>query len=253
MRAISLMLSLVFALALSGAASAKDLVVFAAASLKDALDGFVATLPDGQADNIVISYESSGALARQIELGAPADVFISANEAWMDKLEGEGLLRPGTRRDLLGNALVLIASAPAQADVTISPDLDLSGLLGDGFLAMGEVNSVPAGIYGKAALEYLGLWDSVKSRVAQTANVRAALALVARGEAPLGVVYATDARAEPKVHQIGVFPPGSHAPIVYPGAVIGESTHPMAKGFLQAIATPKGKAHFKTFGFEVMD
>lgn len=253
MRASSLMLSLILTLAFSGAASAKDLVVFAAASLKDALDGFVATLPKAEADTIVISYESSGSLARQIELGAPADVFISANEAWMDKLEADALLRNGTRRDLFGNALVLIAFDPAQSDVTISPDLDLKALLGDGFLAMGEVSSVPAGIYGKAALDYLGLWDGIGTRVAQTANVRAALALVARGEAPLGVVYATDARAEPKVHQIGVFPKASHAPIVYPGAVIAESTHPLAQSFLAAIETPEGKAHFRSFGFEVID
>jgi len=246
-------IGLIVGLMLPAPAMARNLVVFAAASMKDALDGFVASLPAEEATQIVVSYGSSGSLARQIELGAPADVFLSANEAWMDALEGAGLLRPGTRRDLLGNRLVLIAADPTSPEVAIDKHFDLGVLLGQGFLAMGEVNSVPAGIYGKAALAWLGAWPAIAPQVAQTENVRAALALVARGEAPLGIVYATDARAEPKVRQIAVFPQESHPPIVYPGAVVAESTHPLAQSFLTAMQTPAAKEHFKGYGFEVAD
>ena len=228
-----------------------NLVVFAAASLKDALDAYIQTLPEK--DQIVVSYGSSGSLARQIELGAPADVFLSANAAWMDKLQADGLLRPGTRRDLLGNRLVLISADPNGAEVAISRDFDLGAALAGGFLAMGEVNSVPAGIYGKQALTWMGQWAGLAPHVAQTENVRAALALVARGEAPLGIVYATDAKAEPKVRQIAVFPSESHDPIVYPGAVVAESTHPLAQSFLTAMETPAAKELFRGYGFEVAD
>ena len=238
--------------ALGTAARAEPVVVFAAASLKDALEDAAAGWEAGTGGEVALSFAGSAALARQIEAGAPADLFISANEAWMDALEAEGLIRPGTRRDLVGNRLVLVAHGEAEPR-EIGPDLDLAGMLGDGRLAMALVDAVPAGVYGREALASLGLWNEVAPRVAQADNVRAALALVARGEAPYGVVYATDARAEPRVSVVGTFPEGSHAPVVYPAAVTAESDHPEAQALLDHLASPAGRAAFERRGFAVLD
>jgi molybdate transport system substrate-binding protein len=235
--------------ALPGAARAEPVVVFAAASLKEALDAAAAAWGGAPA----ISYAASPALARQIEEGAPADVFVSADRDWMDHLDDAGLIDAATRRDLLGNRIVLIAAGRDAAPVELAPGLDLAGLLGpDGRLAMADVEAVPAGRYGRAALETLGLWDAVADRLAQAENVRAALAFVARGEAPLGVVYATDAGVEDAVSVVGTFPADSHPPIVYPIARVAGSTNPAAEDFLAFLEGEAAGAIFARFGFEVL-
>ncbi|TMV03325.1 molybdate ABC transporter substrate-binding protein [Ruegeria sediminis] len=211
----------VFALLAAPArASADEVLVFAAASLKTALDRIAAEFGAASGHEVTVSYAGSSVLARQIQLGAPAHLFLSANREWMDVLEADGRIDPGTRVDLLGNSLVLIGGPNADPVETMGPGFDLMARLGGGRLAMALVDAVPAGIYGKAALEHFGLWAKVKDSVAQTDNVRAALALVASGAAPLGIVYASDAMAEGRVQVIGRFPAGSHPPIVYPAAAI---------------------------------
>ena len=239
--------------------AAEPVVVFAAASLKNALDEATAAWTKETGKTARISYAGSNALAKQIEAGAPADLFISADQAWMDSVERAGLLKPGSRVDLLRNALVLIAPGPknpgSDPQVALAPDLGttLTKLLGGGKLAMATVDAVPAGKYGKAALEKLGAWESVKGQVAQAENVRAALLLVARGEAPLGIVYATDAAADASVHVLATFPPGSHPPIVYPAAVTKESQNPDAAVLLSYLRRPTAASAFAQQGFTVID
>jgi molybdate transport system substrate-binding protein len=231
---------------------AAEVTVFAAASLKTALDEIVAGWEARTGNEVAVSYAGSSALARQIEQGAPADAFISASLDWMDALEADGHIRPETRRDLLGNALVLVAHGKA-APVEMARGFDLGGMLGDGHLAMALVDSVPAGVYGKAALTSLGAWEAVAPKVAQVDNVRAALALVAAGEAPFGVVYRTDAAAEPGVTVVGTFPDGSHAPIVYPAAVTAESADPeAAAALLDDLSGAEARAAFERQGFIVL-
>ncbi|WP_108663380.1 molybdate ABC transporter substrate-binding protein [Acuticoccus kandeliae] len=234
-------------------AAADDVVVFAAASLKNALDDIGAEWQAETGKSATISYAGSSALARQIQQGAPADLFISANPDWMDTLESDGLIKADTRRDLLGNAIVLIATGKDAASVEIGPGFDLSGLLADEHLAMALVDSVPAGVYGKASLTALGLWDSVAPKVAQADNVRAALALVARGEAPYGIVYATDAAAEDNVTIVGAFPADSHPPIIYPAALIADSDNVDAAAFLDYISSARAQPLFERQGFTVID
>ena len=233
-------------------ASAADTVVFAAASLKNALDATVASYTAETGKTVAVSYEASSTLARQIEQAAPADIFFSADLAWMDYLAERNLIAPDTRQSLLGNAIVLVVPQDATA-TTIGPNFDLASLLGaDGRLAMANVESVPAGRYGKAALEALGVWDSVADRMVQADNVRAAMAFVATGEAPAGIVYATDANAEPKVKVIGTFPADSHPPIVYPVALTAESTSPDARAFLDYLKSPAAAPAFTAQGFTVL-
>lgn len=231
----------------SGAALADSVTVFAAASLKTALDEVALNWRDA-GHQITVSYAGSSALARQIELGAPADIFISASTEWMDHLESKELIEPGQRLDLLENTLVLIAHGKGDP-VVIGPDLPLTQMLGDGRLAMALVNAVPAGQYGKAALQALRLWDAVAPQVAQADNVRAALALVALGEAPLGIVYATDARAEPRVSVLGVFPPDSHPRIVYPAAVIRGHQRAEVQALFSYLSSPAARSVFAGQGF----
>lgn len=233
-------------------AAAEQVSVFAAASLKTALDEVAREFSQQTGNEVVISYAGSNALARQIIDGAPADIFISANVAWMEEVEAAGQIRGRTRRDLLGNSLVLIAHGDA-APVDIGPELDLRAMLGDEKLAMALVDSVPAGQYGKAALVSLGLWDSVSPSVAQADNVRAALALVATGEAPFGIVYATDAKAEDAVNVIGTFPTESYPPIVYPAAILKEAHDDADQQFFDALSTPDAAAIFERQGFTVLD
>ncbi|KAA9010470.1 molybdate ABC transporter substrate-binding protein [Histidinibacterium aquaticum] len=230
--------------------AAEEITVFAAASLQTALDPIAESYAARTNDEIRISYAGSSALARQIEYGAPADIFVSANSDWMDLLDERGLLAPGTRRDLLSNRLVLIGARDAEP-VDIGPDLALAELLGEGRLAMALVDAVPAGIYGKAALTSLGLWPEVAPRVAQADNVRSALALVAAGEAPLGIVYATDAMADPRVATLGVFPDESHPMIVYPAAATADAS-PAALAFLDALSGPEAATRFEAAGFTVL-
>jgi molybdate transport system substrate-binding protein len=228
----------------------KGPVIFAAASLKDALDAVNAAWVKNGGKQAVISYAASSTLAKQIEEGAPADIFISADEDWMNYLADKKLIDESTRIDLLGNDLVLIAAKDSKATIDIAPSFDLVKLLGDGKLAMANTDSVPAGKYGKAALAKLGVWDSVKDKIAQADNVRAALQLVSRGEAPLGIVYATDAHADANVKVLGVFPEDSHPPIVYPVAVMAKATSTDAKGFEDFLKGSVAKTVFEAQGFK---
>src|SRR5262249_52138825 len=194
------------------AAQGKDVVVFAAASLKNALDEVAAQWQRETGKKAVISYAASNTLIKQIEQGAPADMFISADLDWMDYGQQKDLIKPDTRSNLLGNRLVLVAPKDVTVAVNIQPGFDLAAALKRGRLAMGNVDAVPAGKYGKAALEKLGAWDGVKDRIAQSESVRAALVLVSRGEAPLGIVYQTDAASDPGVKIVGTFPENTHPP-----------------------------------------
>ncbi|VVE35865.1 molybdate ABC transporter substrate-binding protein [Pandoraea soli] len=224
--------------------------VFAAASMKDALDDLSAIYTKETGRKPVLVYGASSTLARQIEKGAPADVFISADQDWMDYLQKRDLIDTSTRRNLLGNALVLIAPATTTGNVDLTPGAaDLDAKLGSGKLAMGDPAHVPAGLYGKAALEKLGLWSKVQGKVAAADNVRNALLLVARGEAPYGIVYKTDANAEKRVRIAGTFPADSHAPIVYPVAVTKQANRADADPFYRFLQTPAAQATFQRFGF----
>ena len=251
--AVSLALGLT--VGVPGTASAEEITVFAASSLKNALDQIAAVWQAETGNTVVISYEGSPKLAKQIEEGAPADLFISASKKWMDTLSDEKLIKDESRKDILGNTLVLVAGKDA-APVEIKKGFDLKGLLGEGKLSMGTVDSVPAGQYGKEALESLGVWSAVEGNVAQSENVRAALALVATGEAPYGIVYASDAIADDqsgdKVTVVGTFPDDSHKPIVYPAAVVASSSKAEAQGFLDALSSDAASVVFTAQGFKVL-
>ena len=241
-------LSLALALSvLVAQGAAAQVTVFAAASLKTALDEIAAGYEVATGEAVALSYAGTPALARQILHGAPADVFIAASPDWMDELQAAGLVESVARVELLGNRLALVAHGAADP-VAIGPDLDLPALLGEGRLAMALVDAVPAGVYGRAALVSLGLWDAVAPRVAQADNVRAALALVAAGAAPLGIVYATDAAAEPRVSLLGLFPQDSHPPIVYPAAPIRGRD---GAAFMAWLRGPQARAAFERQGFAV--
>ncbi|MGY9048603.1 hypothetical protein P775_11285 [Puniceibacterium antarcticum] len=244
--------ALFLALGVPSIASADEITIFAAASLANAMAEIEEKFEAATNHDLVISLAGSSALARQIQQGAPADIFISANTDWMDTLEADGLLEGGTRFDLLNNSIVLIANGTGAAPISIGPDMDLAALLGDGRLAMALVDAVPAGIYGKASLESLGLWDDVEEKVAQTDNVRAALALVATGEAPYGIVYATDAVAEDDVTVVGTFPEDSHPPIIYPAADLANRDFPAEAEFLDFLRGAEAKMAFERQGFVVV-
>lgn len=243
------------AMALSTTAFAQGapVTVFAAASLKTALDAIAAAWQAETGKATAISYAGSSALAKQIEEGAPADIFFSADLAWMDYLAERKLIRDATRHSLLGNRIVLVAPADSSVEATIAPGFPLADLLGDGRLAMADPEAVPAGKYGKAALETLGVWESVRNKVAAAENVRAALVFVARGEAPLGIVYATDAAAEPGVRVVDSFPADTHPPIVYPVAALANSSNPDAAGFLDYLGSAAARAVFEKQGFTILD
>lgn len=231
-------------------AHAEDVLVFAAASLKPALDRIIAT-PDTAAIGVKASYAASSQLARQIEAGAPAALFISADRDWMDYVEQRKLVVPGTRSELLGNALVLVAAKDSTTKLDIGPDFRLVDALGkDGRLALAEPNSVPAGKYAKAALTALGVWDGVAPRVVAAENVRAALNFVARGEAPLGIVYRSDAVSEPAVRVVATFPASSHAPIVYPVVLVAGHDDAAARRLLDLLHAPAQQAIFRELGFD---
>jgi molybdate transport system substrate-binding protein len=234
---------------LAAAATAAELRVYAAASLKPALDEILAMPAAKALGEIAPSYAASSALAKQIEAGAPADLFVSADEAWMDYLAERGHLVAGTRGDLLRNTLVLVAPAGSTARLAIAPQFDLLGALGDGRLALAEPNSVPAGKYAKAALQQLGVWESVQAHVVATENVRAALALAARDEVPLAITYRSDAVSEPKVREVAAFPPSSHAPIVYPAALVQGHDSAPARALLSLLRGAPARAVFLKYGF----
>ncbi len=241
-----------FAIALSTLVAtpvlADDITVFAAASLKTALDEIAADWQKTSGDTVTISYAGSSQLAKQIQQGAPADIFISAAENWMDELEKTDNIDKATRHDLLGNTLVLVGHGPSQpVEIAALPEA-----LGEGKLAMALVDSVPAGQYGKQALEKLGLWDKVESHVAQADNVRAALTLVATGEAPYGIVYGSDAIAEKDVSVAATFPTDSHDPIIYPAAIVKGAASSQAGAFLTNLREEPAKKVFEGQGFTVL-
>ena len=233
----------------SPAKAGQSVTVFAAASLQTALDDVARQYTQTTGNVVNLSYGGSSALARQIQYGAPAQVFLSANAAWMDMLAQQGLLIPGTRINLLSNRLVLIAPSDAKTSLGVGPDMDLAAALGKDRLAMALIDAVPAGIYGRAALQSLGQWQSVQDRIAQTDNVRAALRLVSAGEAPLGIVYATDAAADPSVQVLGEFPENSHPQILYPLARLKDEDTPEAQAFAAFLTTPQARAIFDRHGF----
>jgi len=251
---LRLILSALASLLLAGTtlpthAQEKTLTVFAAASMKNALDDINAAFRKQSGVKVVASYAASSALARQLEQGAPADAFASADLAWMDYSAGKKTIKDDTRVNLLGNRLVLIAPKDSGiADVRIAQGFDLAKLIGDGRIATGEVSSVPAGKYARSALEKLGIWASVEKRFAMADNVRAALALVARGEAVLGIVYETDARIEPGVKIVGAFPADSHPAIVYPVAATANAK-PETAAYLAFLRNSTAKAVFEQYGF----
>src|SRR5499426_1593672 len=233
-------------------AQVKEPLVFAAASLKNALDEIADQWQKETGRKVAISYAASNNLIKQIEQGAPADIFISADLDWMDYGQQKGLIKPDSRFNLLGNRLVLIAPKDANVSANIQPGFDLAALLKGGRLAMANVDAVPAGRYGKAALEKLGAWDGVKDKIAQAENVRAALVLVARGEAPFGIVYQTDAASDPTVKIVGTFPENTHPPIIYPIALTKESANPDAQAFINYLRSPAARAAFERQGFTVL-
>ena len=246
-----ILVALVLSTALALPASAAEITVFAASSLKTALDTIAADWGKQTGNTVTISYESSAKLAKQIQAGAPADLFISASKQWMDILADAKLIKPESRKDILGNTLILIAADKAAAKVDLVKGVDLAKLVGDSKLAMGMVDSVPAGQYGKEALTNLGAWDAVEPKVAQTENVRAALKLVDTGEAAFGIVYASDAKSDDKVAVVGTFPDDSHKPIIYPAALM-TSAKPEAQAFLDDLTSDAAKAIFTAQGFIVL-
>jgi molybdate transport system substrate-binding protein len=234
------------------AAQEKSIIVFAAASMKNALDDVDAAFTKKTGIRVLASYAASSALMKQIEQGAPADVYVSADLQWMDYGSQKKLVQDQTRVNLLGNRLVLVAPKDSKiGNVVIGPDLDLAKLADGGRIATGDVRAVPVGLYAKAALEKLGLWASVEPKMAMADNVRAALILVARGEAALGIVYETDAKVEPGVKIIGVFPDDSHPPIVYPVALT-INAKPEAAQYLAFLRTQAAKSVFDGYGFSFL-
>lgn len=250
MRAPNLLTALALTLAIP--AQAEEVVVLAAASMKTALDDMAAAFQAETGHTVTLAYGGSAALAKQIIAGAPADIFISAAPEWMDAVDQAGALKAGSRQDILGNRLVLIAHDKAAPQIDLGPGFNLAGLLGQGKLSMAMVDAVPAGQYGKAALESLGLWDAVAPNVAQAENVRAAMALVSMGEAPFGIVYASDALADPSVTVVATFPADSHPPIRISAALTATVQDPSDLKFFESLAGEKAKAKFAGFGFQVL-
>ena len=248
-----LALATLIAATLAAPLRAEEVVVFAAASLKTALDEVAAQFEASTGHSVTISYAGSNQLAKQIIEGAPADIFLSAAVNWMDAVDQAGLVVPGQRRDLLGNDLVLIAHGTDASPVEIGPELDLAALLGGGMLSMAMVDAVPAGQYGKQSLEALGLWAVAEPLVAQSENVRAALALVATGEAPYGIVYASDAVAGDNVTVVGQFPETSHAPITYPAALLTGAADAADRAFFDALSADAADAKFDAQGFKILN
>ncbi|MGQ5702182.1 molybdate ABC transporter substrate-binding protein [Sandaracinobacteroides sp. A072] len=224
-------------------------MLLAAASLQEALTDAASSWAGKGHPRPVISFAGSSALARQIEAGAPADLFIPADEEWMDHVARKGLIRANSRVSFLSNRLVLVAPTGSNARLAIGRGFPLAGALGNGRLAMADPDNVPAGRYGRAALSSLGVWASVSGKIARAENVRAALALVERKEAPFGIVYATDARASARVRTVGVFPASAHPAITYPIAALRRSTNPDAEAFRRFLVSREGRAIFARHGF----
>lgn len=243
---------LLFGLAPAVAQNDRPLTIFAASSLQPSLTAVAQSWQRETGRRIVISYASSAALARQISQGAPADLFVSADRDWMDWAIRNNLIRDGSRRDVLGNRLVLIAPAASAVSLAIETGMPLLAALGDGRLAVGDPRSVPVGRYAEAALTALNVWNEVRSRIAGADSARAALTLVARGEAPLGIVYQTDARSEPRVRVMGTFPTNTHPEIVYPFAITAASRSADATAFLDYVSSPAAARIFQADGFVLL-
>jgi molybdate transport system substrate-binding protein len=251
-RAIAFVLALALTPAISAFAQETTITVFAAASMKNALDDVDAAFSKKAGIKVAVSYAASSALMKQIEQGAPADVFVSADIDWMDYGSQKKLIQDPTRLNLLGNRLVLIAPKDSPiGTIVIAPNVDLARIAGDGRIVTADVRAVPAGKYGKAALEKLGIWSSVEPKLAMAENVRAALTLVARGEAPLGIVYETDAKVEPNVKIVGTFPADTHPPIVYPVALTA-TAKPASSQYLEFLRSQTAKAIFEKYGFSFL-
>ncbi|MEO8738084.1 MAG: molybdate ABC transporter substrate-binding protein [Casimicrobiaceae bacterium] len=251
-RLIGSLSSFAFALCVSIASppvKAVDVTVFAAASLKEAMDDQARQFEANTGNKVIVSYGASNALAKQIESGAPADIFISADLDWMDYIDQKRLVAPNMRFDLLRNTLVLIAPASSVSTLKIGPNFGLAAALGNEKLAMANPDSVPAGKYGKSALEKLGVWQSVEKQVARAENVRAALAFVSRGGAPFGVVYRTDASADKGVRIVDTFPADTHPPIIYPAALLVGSKTTAAKPLLAYLRSTPARAGWEKYGF----
>ena len=234
-----------------GQSFAADITVFAAASLKEALDENVRAFMLATGHKVRVSYAGSNALARQIENGAPADLFMAADLEWMEYLEARKLRASGIRRSVAGNRLVLIAPATSPVKLAIAPNFALATALGDGRLAVANPDSVPAGKYARAALTQLGVWAAVEKTLTRSENVRASLLLVARGEAPLGIVYATDAAAEPRVRVVDIFAANLHPPIVYPAALLAGRANPATLGLLDYLTGAAAGAVWVKYGFAI--
>jgi len=249
--AVSLTAALLLPLALPAQAQAPGITVFAASSLTNTMKAIADAYQAKTGTKVTLSFGGSNTLAQQIDQGANADIFMSADPQWMDFLAKNDRIAADTRHNLLGNRLVLIGGSGSKP-VAIAPHMDLAGALGGGRLALADPAAVPAGIYGKAALTYLAVWDSVADKVAPADNVRAAMQFVSRGEAPYGIVYETDARVDPGVHVVAVFPESTHPPIVYPVALT-KTALPAAKDFLTYVSGPDAKAIFEKAGFTVLN
>ena len=243
-------LAILFAAAMAVPAHAAGPLVLAAASLQESLTAAADTWTAKGHERPRLSFAASSALARQIIAGAPADIFISADEAWMDAVAAKGLVRRGSRTVFLSNRLVLVAPASAPLRIAIQPGFPLARALGGGRLAMADPDAVPAGRYGRQALTHLGIWAAVEPRLVRAENVRAALALVERAEARAGIVYATDARAAKSVMVVGAFPAASHLPITYPAAVLAASTNADTRAFYNFLMSREGRAIFARYGFQ---
>ena len=239
---------------MAGPAGAQSVTVFAAASTTNALTEIADAFMASGAGKVTLSFAASSTLAKQVEQGAPAHVFLSADEKWMNYMADKGLIDPASRVDLLGNRLALIAPADESIGaVDIVPGFPLATLLGDGRLVTGDPDHVPVGGYARQALQTLGVWRGVESRLARVDSVRAAVALVERGEVPLGIVYTTDAAISPKVRVVGIFPADSHPPVVYPAALVAGPLPAAAKAFLTFMGSPAAKAVWRKYGFVVTD
>ena len=236
----------------AGPARAGEVTLFAAASTAVLLHAIKTPFHESGGDTIRLSIQASSTLARQIENGAPADVYLSANRAWMDYLDFRGLIEPGTRADLMANRLALIAPSADPVALAVAPGFDLIGALGDGRLAIADPDHVPVGIYGKAALRSLGVWPAVAARTARLANARAVVALVGRGEVPLGIAYATDAALEPSVVQVALLPVDAHPPIVYPIAVVRGRRTAATDRLLAFLTSAEGRGLIRRHGFRVI-
>jgi molybdate transport system substrate-binding protein len=249
----SLLKSLAFGLLVSLGASAlaADITVFAAASLKESLDENVKAFAAKTGHQVRVSYAGSNALAKQIENGAPADLFLSADEEWMDYVAQKNLIVPGTRRNLLVNTLVLVAPADSDVKLSIAPNFPLLAALKGGRLALANPDAVPIGKYARAALTSLGVWAGIEKSLTRSENVRASLVLVARGEAPLGIVYATDAKAEPRTRVVDTFPGSLHPSVIYPGAVVAGKLNPATQSLLDFLSGPDARAEWVKFGFGI--